>query len=122
MKNDQIKDINSITIDLTTEDGKHQQLIYSNISCPMIAQEVESYWDIPKIEMIFYAGEVNVQAVNDAAQQAANSMEHLKKMIEESQYGLIMPKLEEEVLSSCEPLKPFDYETEDPYELKEISW
>lgn len=49
-------------------------------------------------------------------------MEHLKKMIEESQYGLIMPKLEEEVLSSCEPLKPFDYETEDPYELKEISW
>lgn len=122
MKNDQIKDINSITIDLTTEDGKHQQLIYSNITCPMISQEVESYWDIPKIEMIFYAGEVNIQTVNDAAQQAANSMEHLKKMIEESQYGLIMPKLEEAMLSSCEPLKPLTCETEDPYELKEIFW
>lgn len=49
-------------------------------------------------------------------------MENLKKLLEESQYGLIMPKLEEEVLESCEPLKPLDYEAEDPYELKEISW
>ena len=49
-------------------------------------------------------------------------MENLKKLLEESAYGLIMPKLEEKILDSCEPLKPLDYETEDPYELKEISW
>lgn len=49
-------------------------------------------------------------------------MENLKKMIEESQYGLITPKLEEAVLSSCEPLKPLTCENENPYELKEISW
>lgn len=49
-------------------------------------------------------------------------MENLKKMIEASQYGLIMPKFEEAILSSCEPLKPLNCETENPYELKEISW
>lgn len=122
MKSDQIKTINSITVDLITDGGDHKQLIYKGISSPMISQEVGGYWDIPKIEMIFNAQNVSVADVNDAAHQAANSMEYLKKMIEASQYGLIMPKLEEEVLDSCEPLKPLDYEAEDPYELKEISW
>ena len=37
MKSDKIKNINSITIDLETDGGEHQQLIYKNITCPMIS-------------------------------------------------------------------------------------
>ena len=37
MKNDQIKTINSITVDLITNSGDHKQLIYKGIISPMIS-------------------------------------------------------------------------------------